>query len=215
MDKVFAICLLFLMYLGTAFGQTKAHPNGLTYKFVLTDYNTLDSYFQNNNQPDRILHPDDLNYAGEIGYFRSFNSSLNLGIPLRIGSIDAHHAVYDDSLCQPCTTRIKQEFFFGADIVAQYKFNNNYILKEDFVVAPYLIAGVGFKYLTERSGNIDVQIPLGLGVNIKLSELFYLQAQFEYRKSLIVQKDNLAISAGLNWMIEWKPNASSNPKNND
>ncbi len=215
MDNAFLIWIFLCSYWGAVVGQTTEHPNALTYKFVLSDYNTLDPYFQNNNNPDRILHPDDVNYAGEIAYFRSINSSLNLGLPLRIGSIDAHHRSFDDSLCQPCVNRINQEFFLGADIIAQYKFNNNYILKETFFIAPYFLAGIGFKYLSVHTGNFDVQIPLGLGLNIKLTELLYLQAQFEYRKSLLIQKDNFVISAGLNWLLEFKKNATVKPSIND
>lgn len=195
-------CCVFSMQI---IAQTSENRNALSYKFVLTDYNTLDATFQAAN-PGRILHAEDLNYAGEIGFFRNINKSLNIGLPLRIGSIDAHHSVFDatDSLCQPCVQRKRNELFFGADIVAVYKFNNDYILKEDFLVAPYIMLGVGGLYLSQRTGHFDFQIPMGVGVNIKLTELLYLQAQFEYRKSLIAQKDNFAISGGISWLLIFK-----------
>lgn len=185
--------------------QTSENKNGLSYKFVITDYNTLDTAFQAAH-PGHILHPEDVNYAGEIGFFRNINKSLNIGLPLRIGSVDAHHLVFEegDSLCQPCTQRKRNELFFSGDIVAVYKFNNDYILKEDFLIAPYILLGVGGVYLSQRTGHFDFQIPMGLGVNIKLTELLYLQAQFEYRKSLIIQKDNFAISGGISWLLAFK-----------
>ena len=184
--------------------QMSTTKNGLTYKFVITDYNTLDTVFQVAN-PGRILHPEDINYAGEIGFFRHINKSLNIGLPLRIGSIDAHHPIFDatDSLCQPCSRRKRNELFFGGDLVAVYKFNNDYLLKEDFLIAPYILLGVGGLYLSQRNGNFDFQIPMGAGVNIRLSKMLYLQAQFEYRKSLVIQKDNLAISGGILWLLEF------------
>lgn len=199
-------CLLFCCWLSGLYGQTSMNKNGLTYKFVMTDYNTLDAIFQQGNDPDRILHPQDINYAGEIGFFRHINSSLNLGLPVRIGSIDAHHTVYDatDISCQPCQQRIEDEFFVGADIVANYKFNNGYLLKEDFIVAPYIFVGVGGVYMSQRDGNFDFQIPMGVGLNIKLTTLLYLQAQMEYRKSIIIQKDNFAISGGIAWLLNFK-----------
>lgn len=185
--------------------QTSANKNGLTYKFVITDYNTFDTSFQAAH-PGRILHPEDVNYAGEVGFFRSINKSLSIGLPLRIGSIDAHHTVFDatDTLCQPCIQRKRNELFFGGDIVAVYKFNNDYILKEDFVIAPYILLGVGGLYLTQRTGGFDFQIPMGAGVNIKLAKLLYLQAQFEYRKSLVIQKDNFVISGGIFWLLDFQ-----------
>ncbi|WMX12076.1 hypothetical protein [Aureispira sp. CCB-E] len=184
--------------------QISTTKNGLTYKFVITDYNTLDTVFQVANS-GRILHPEDVNYAGEIGFFRHINKSLNIGLPLRIGSIDAHHLIFDatDSLCQPCSRRKRNELFFGGDLVAVYKFNNDYLLKEDFLIAPYILLGVGGLYLSQRNGNFDFQIPMGAGVNIRLSKMLYLQAQFEYRKSLVIQKDNLAISGGILWLLEF------------
>jgi hypothetical protein len=191
--------------------QTSEYKNSISYKFVLTDYNTLDADFQASN-PGRILHADELNYAGEIGFFRNINKSLNLGLPLRIGSMDSHHLVFEagDSLCQPCSRRKRNELFFGGDIVAVYKFNNDYILKEDYLIAPYVLLGVGGLYLSQRTGNFDFQIPMGLGVNIKLTKLLYLQAQFEYRKSLIIQKDNFAISGGISWLLDFKKEPTAN-----
>lgn len=185
--------------------QTSEYKNSLTYKFVLTDYNTLDTSFQASN-PGRVFHAEDINYAGEIGFFRNINKSLNIGIPLRIGSMDSHHRVFEegDSLCQPCTQRKRNELFFSGDIVAVYKFNNDYILKEDFLIAPYILLGVGGVYMSQRTGYFDFQIPMGLGVNIKLTKLLYLQAQFEYRKSLIIQKDNFAISGGISWLLAFE-----------
>ncbi|CAA6821405.1 MAG: Outer membrane protein/peptidoglycan-associated (Lipo)protein [uncultured Aureispira sp.] len=192
-------CCVFSMQI---MAQTSKHKNSLSYKFVLTDYNTLDPIYQASN-PGRVLHAEDLNYAGEIGFFRNINRSLNLGLPLRIGSMDAHHSVFEagDSLCQPCSKRKRNELFLGGDLVAVYKFNNDYLLKEDFLIAPYVLLGVGGLYLSQRTGHFDVQIPMGLGVNIKLTKLLYLQAQFEYRKSLVIQKDNFAISGGISWLL--------------
>jgi len=64
--------------------------------------------------------------------------------------------------------------------------------------------GIGGKYLSIREGNFDFQIPVGIGINIKLTELLYLQAQFEYRKSLVIQKDNFGISGGISWLLDFK-----------
>ena len=199
----------FFIFYSQTEAQTSENKNGLTYKFVITDYNTLDPVFQNANDPDRIIHPEDINYAGEIGFFRNINKSFSLGIPFRLGSIDAHHSVFDsnDTLCQPCEQRKRNELFVSADIVAVYKFNNDYLLKENFMIAPYIFFGAGGLYLSQREGNFDFQLPMGLGLNVKLTELMYLQAQIEYRKSLIIQKDNFGISGGIFWLLNFKKEA--------
>lgn len=195
--------LICLTTLSSLQAQSSENPYAITYKFGLSDYNTLDPIFQAANDPDRILHPDDMNYFGEIGVHRYINSSLNIGIPLRIGSMDSHHIRFDeqDTLCQPCEDRIRSEFFFGGDLLAYYKFNNGYLLKEDFFVAPYIFAGVGALYMSKRAGGVDIQIPMGVGINFKLDNLLYIQAQMEYRKSLLIQKDNLVLSLGILWTI--------------
>jgi len=182
--------------------QQGAFKNGISYKFMVTDYQTLDTNHQNAYDPDRLFHPDDVNYAGEIGYNRYINKHLNLAIPIKIGSIDSYHQEFDslDVNCQPCQRRHKREFFFGLDVVAQYKFNNGLILAEDYFLAPYLIAGIGTKFMTRR-GQFDVQVPLGIGLNIKLDKQLYLQAQFAYRKSLVIQKDNFGITGGIVWLL--------------
>lgn len=195
----FLCCCLLSMQL---VAQTSEHKNGLTYKFVVTDYNTLDPIFQNRNNSDRILHPEEINYAGEIGFFRNINKSLNLGIPLRIGSIDAHHRIFEGN--DTLEIRKRNELFFSTDVVAMYKFNNDYLLKEKSIVAPYIVLGVSGLYLSQQAGNFDFQIPMGIGVNVKLNKFLYLQLQFEYRKSLVLQKDNFAITGGISWLLDFK-----------
>ncbi|MCP4441810.1 MAG: hypothetical protein GY810_23130 [Aureispira sp.] len=201
--KYIVSCVLILIFAQVGQSQMSTRKNAMTYKFVLIDYNTLDPTYRTAN-PKRIFHPSDVNYAFELGYFRYINNSFNIAAPLRIGSIDAHHnlVAVDDSTCAPCQRRFyPKEFFVGLDAMGIYKFNNGYILKEDFWIAPYITLGIGAKYMAKRKGHFDFQIPIGLGVNIKLTEGFYIQAQLEYRKSVVINKDNLGISAGLLWVI--------------
>ncbi len=196
------LCCCWCLFYGQLEAQTSENKNALTYKFVVTDYNSLHpSYIV--SYPGRILHPEDVNYAGEIGYFRTINSSLNLGMPIRLGSMDSYHA-RDSTFCPTCAPRKQNEFFVGADIVAVYKFNNNYLLKENFFIAPYIFLGVGGLYLSQRIGNFDFQLPVGVGINIKLTKLLYLQGQFEYRKSFVIEQDNLAISFGIAWLLDFE-----------
>lgn len=206
----YIVCLILsLSFIKVTLAQVSTHKNAMTYKFVIIDYNTLDPTYRAAN-PKRVFHPDDVNYALELGYFRHLNTSLNIGAPVRIGTIDAYHNLVDanDTTCAPCQRKFyPKEFFVGLDVVAVYKFNNGYILKEDFWIAPYITLGVGAKYMSKRKGNFDFQIPIGLGVNIKLTEGFYLQAQMEYRKSVVINKNNFAISAGLLWAIGSKRKA--------
>lgn len=176
--------------------------HALTYAFALTDYNSLDPIYQAAN-PGRFLHPEDINYAASLGYHYRLQPSVSLGATLRVGSMDAHHTVYDasDSLCQPCEQRIRNELFVGVDVLGYYHFTNGYLLPEQYWVAPYALAGIAAVYMDERRGHWDAQVPLGIGSHFFLSSHLALQLQLEYRLSLAVQKHNLALVLGLYWQL--------------
>ncbi len=198
--SIILIGLLLLLFQQTK-AQTTNLPNGFTFKFVANDHITL-----NPKQNDNVLNPDDYNYALELGYFRSLHPQFSVGTVLRVGSIDSYHLlrVEGDSTCQPCDVRKRLELFAGLDVLGVYKFANDWLLLQDFVVAPYVLIGLGGRYLTERQGHFDLQIPMGVGVNFRLREAFYLQVQMEYRQSLIVQKNAFEISGGIFYLIDFK-----------
>jgi hypothetical protein len=185
--------------------QNSGNRNAISYKMLVTDYNTIDTQYRNEN-PKRYIHPDDVNFGAELGYQRYLFPSFNAGASLRLGSIDSYHLLIDstDGGCTaaPCNRRYhRNELFAAFGIHGDYKFNNGYILKEDFLIAPYLRFGLNALYLSRRKGNFDLQIPMALGVNIRLNPLFSLQTQFDYNQSLIVNKNNFVISAGFVWTL--------------
>lgn len=185
--------------------QNGTDRNAISYKMLVTDYNTIDSQYRNEN-PKRFIHPDDVNFGAELGYQRYLFPSFNAGASVRLGSIDSYHLLVDstDGGCTaaPCNKRYyRNELFASVGIHGDYKFNNGYILKEDFFIAPYLRFGLNALYLSRRNGNFDLQIPMALGVNIKLNPLFSLQTQFDYNQSLMISKNNFIISAGFVWTL--------------
>jgi len=208
--------LLLLLGTGVLQAQTTEMRNSLVYKFLVTDYNTIDPTYREGN-PDRYLHPDDINYGTEIGYLRYINSSLNVGATLRVGTIDSHHYLIDSTdancIATPCNKRyFRNELFGGLNLLAAYKFNNGYILKENFPIAPYIQTGLTVLYMNKRTGHFDLQIPMGLGLNIRLRPEFSLQAQFDYNQSLITKKNNFIISAGFIWTLGKVKPESENPE---
>lgn len=212
MKILFTATLLFLTIF-TAFAQSSSNTNAINVKMLITDYNTLDAQYRI-EQPTRIIHPDDINYGMEVGYHRYLNSSFNAGAALRLGSIDAYHLRIDssDANCTsvPCNRRYFRNELFGTfSLIADYKFNNGYLLKEDFFLAPYFRTGFSALYLYNREGNFDMQIPAALGLNIRLNPLFSLQTQFDYNHSFIIKKHNLLISAGFVWTLGRAPEIKS------
>ncbi len=201
-----AYCLFWVLCMGwqPSWAQTDSSltKHGLTYKLLLIDYNSLDPIYQRSN-PERFFHPEDINYAAALGYHYRLKPSLQLGAVLRVGSMDAHHEIFDeqDSLCQPCDERRRDELFVGLDALGQYHFANGYLLPEQHWIAPYVMLGVGAVYMNQRRGYWDVQVPMGLGVNIHFSPQLAFQIQTEYRLSLAIQKHSLALSAGIFWQL--------------
>lgn len=185
-----------------AWAQTTERPDALSIHLLWTDYNSLDPVYKGSNE-GRFLHPNDINYAVGIGYQRAINASFNGGGELRFGSVDAHHLRYElaDTSCQPCQRRIRKEWMVSGELIGQYKFANGYLLPENFFWRPYLFVGVGLVHLSERVIDVDLQLPMGVGFSFYLSPQFALQVQAEYRKSLLVNKDNLALSAGIHCLF--------------
>lgn len=182
--------------------SNRIERHALTYKLVLTDYNSLDPIYQAAN-PGRLLHFDDINYAAELGYHYRLKPSLQLGAVLRIGSMDAHHSIYDeqDSLCQPCAKRRRDELFIGLDLLGQYHFTNGYLLPKRYWLAPYVLLGIGTVHMDERQEQWDVQVPMGIGINGHFTPRLAFQIQAEYRFSLGIQKHSLVFSAGIFWQL--------------
>lgn len=205
---IWLLCCFELFLLQSAYTQSSVRRNAIQYKLLVHDYNTLDSRYQNALSERRFMHPSDVKYGGEISYFRYINKSFNLGLPLRLGGLDSY---INDSM------RVRNQFFVGADLVGVYKFNNDYILPENSRLAPYLSTGIGGIYRTlgsdsSRGAFFDMQIPLVLGLNIKLTSELFLQVQTEYRVSVLERQDNLAFSTGFVWLIGRKHLPKSDPE---
>ena len=210
-NKCMKVCWLFLCCFSWSIitlAQNTDFPHGFTYKFIATDYVTLDPVYQSGFDNIQILNPDGYNYGLEVGYFHHLHPHVSVGGVFRVGSVDSYHLItlVDDTTCQPCNVRRDMELFAGIDVIGVYKFANGLILPEDFVVAPYIVVGIGGRYLSQRGGNFDLQVPVGIGLNIKMRPAFYLQIQMEYRKSLLAQGDGFEISAGIFWLMNFNKN---------
>lgn len=168
--------------------QTSTGKNALTYKYVGSDYSIPKSVanWYDYSQWSNWTH------GAEIGYFRYLNKSFNLGLPLRLGV---------------AARGVNQTSFASLDAKLLYKLNNGYLLKEEACIAPFLFAGAGGKIHDFFTNPVygDFEVPAGVGINFRLSPEFYLQAQSEYRYSVVQKTNNLAHSAGLLWQWGGEP----------
>ncbi|MFH0761671.1 MAG: OmpA family protein [Bacteroidota bacterium] len=75
---------------------------------------------------------------------------------------------------------------YNTNLLAKYKFNNGYILKENALLAPYLLAGVGVNYAkasgTGENGEfaenyVNPDVYGGIGLNLRISPAFSIVVQ--------------------------------------
>lgn len=162
--------------------QTNEARCALTYKGLAVDH-------------VRKFAFNDFTAGAEIAYSRYINPSFNWGIPFRLASANIP-AKDEKSFAAP------GRLMGSLDGKLIYKLDNGYILKEDACVAPYLHAGIGLNYynrMIEKA--MDLQIPLGAGINFRIMPNVNLQLQTEFRKSLTAGRDNWVHGLGLQFLL--------------
>ncbi|MEY4902730.1 MAG: hypothetical protein RLZZ292_545 [Bacteroidota bacterium] len=100
-------------------------------------------------------------------YLRHLGTHFNLAIPFKYGKVNAYNTA---------GVALKNQPIVGMDVIGQWK-----SFKPNQRFAPYLLAGIGGTI--ENYKNLDIQIPIGVGFNLKLSPKVYLNAQTQYRFS--------------------------------
>lgn len=124
---------------------------------------------------------EDYTFAGDISYYRWLGNSFALAIPVRFGvaRLPMNNTVLGDN-----------RSFLSLDATGQF---HPFISK--WKLSPYLLAGIGG--FLDFNTDINPQIPLGLGFNIKLGKSTYLQLQSEYRLDFEDLRSNYMHSAGI------------------
>jgi outer membrane protein OmpA-like peptidoglycan-associated protein len=112
----------------------------------------------------------------ELAYIRSLSDWARLAIPLKISVADI-------------AGELNRRTLFGLDAVVQIPFLKN--LKP---IRPYIFGGAGF--LIENFEESNVQLPVGLGLDIYLGGNSFINFQAEYRKATKERRDNLQFGLG-------------------
>lgn len=149
--------------------QTPEHPNGIGVRFLFLDHFTPN--IADKGEPQQLTNGVELSLKRNLG-----NRYLNVVLPLKFAV-----AKFPGEATE---TR-----FASADLLLEAALFN-----PDNLVSPYLFAGGGF--VMEDFEKYNVQFPVGLGTNMRLSRGFFLNFQVEYRKSLEKGRDNLQYGAG-------------------
>jgi OOP family OmpA-OmpF porin len=177
-NHIISVFILLLIQL-PLYSQNPALQSGVTFKKLFLDYQS-----QNGGG---LFNFKDYRHGYEIGYQHNFKNNFSVNIPLKFGNIDA----IEDS------TNVRYTQFVGLDAILQYHF-----YKPDRIVLPYLMAGVGG--VQELGGEFNMQIPVGGGLNFRISPNAFFNYQLEYRFSLAENRNNLHHGIGFTYLFKAK-----------
>jgi len=123
--------------------------------------------------------------GAEIGFFKNLNKFINVGIPIKLNQVDVRHrGVADD---------IINRMGISADLVGQIGYFGS-----DYFITPYLQAGVGYQgEFRSNQALHGAAFPVGLGLNIRLVQGVYIQAQSEYRFTTQENREQLVYGVGI------------------
>ena len=88
----------------------------------------------------------------------------------------------------------RQQNFFDASFLMEYKFNNNYLFKEDAIVQPYLFIGIGTNTM---NNDWNTYFPWGGGVKFKVTNWMAINLETTYKVNLDNSYNYLQHQAGL------------------
>lgn len=156
--------------------QVTAFQNGVTFRKMLFDYQS-----QNGGN---ITSFKDYRHGYEIGYNRTLTNQVVFTLPLRYGVID-----FPDE-----DARFLSKRLLSLDVQLQYHFN-----EMPRKITPYVFGGAGGVY--EWNESVNIQIPAGLGINIRLSDRASINIQSEYRYAFGDGRNNLQHGLGFVYML--------------
>ena len=170
----FIFCYLLLPNQGVWAQQGPGIKNAIAVKFLGIDH------FSPLEISD-INYFEALTYGGEITYLHGISKDFNLAFPLRFGKAALPISINQQG---PASS------FWALDATLQFQ-----PLIKKSVVSPYALAGIG-GFLDDES-TLSAQIPLGLGVNVRIVKNVFIQVQSEYRIDFNDLRNNFMHGAGL------------------
>ena len=177
MNRNTLLTLIFVLALSFSVqAQNPGYPYGLSVKSLFMDY-------QSQNGGD-ISNFSAYHHGFEISAQKTINRNVNVVVPIKYGVVSALNTDAD----------FIHKRIFGLDIQGQYHF-----YKPERKVNYYAVAGIGG--VTESEGEFNMQIPLGVGINFKISDKAYINWQSEYRYSLKDDRNNLHHGLGFTILI--------------
>ena len=156
-------------------------PDGITFRRLFVNY---DSPFRGTFTDYQNTTP-----AVELGYVTPINEYFSLSVPLKVGI-----ARFTESSEQGSG---RERMFGSLDAQVQFHF-----FKGENVFSPYALAGAGATIENRgfnKNSNMHVDLPLGLGLNIRMAPNLYANVQAEYRNSMSDFRNSTNVGFGLLW----------------
>lgn len=185
--KRFLLLLIIIGFVAVndSFSQNTDYKNGISFKKLFLDY-------QSQNGGD-ISAFKNYRHGFEIGLHRHLNKNIKIVIPFHMGVVNSSESV--DCL---------KKNVYGVDAQVNYQF-----IKEGSSLVPYFIGGVGI--VGEKVGEMNIQVPIGLGVNFMIQPNAFINWQSSYRYSFSEDRSNLQHGIGFTYLFGNK-NDEDKPK---
>lgn len=124
----------------------------------------------------------------KFSFWWSVNKNIDLNMGLGLGNLQYPTSDNDTGFVKSERDNIgtkKDKFYTALD----FRFNYNFLAKEEYIVSPYISAGVSGTYRPEYFG---VDIPLSVGINFNLSQKdnVFLNLESGYRVAATERNQN-------------------------
>ncbi len=162
---LFTLIVASLLIVQVSFAQNTNHKNGLSYNLTAFDYYSP--------AVDDLFNADGNTTIGaKIAYHRNLGGALNLEIPARLGIVELPTL---DAASNIVNSNSKMTG--GLEALLQLQ-----LAKAGSLLVPYISAGVGA--IGVEGQGLGIQVPVGVGLDLRLFDNFYLQGRSEYRLGL-------------------------------
>ncbi|MCB0656421.1 MAG: OmpA family protein [Saprospiraceae bacterium] len=164
--------LYYVLYIGLlpliSMAQSVDQQQGLSFKRSFIDYKSPN--------------------AGDFGNFRSYNAGFEVGYQRVVGPVEVYVPL------RLGVIRLVDEIDRARRTFGELDAQVHYRLVKDKPVNPYVLGGVGA--VAEQLKEVNLQIPIGAGVDFRIAPTSYINLQAEFRVSLADQRNNIQLSLG-------------------
>ncbi|HUR29895.1 MAG TPA: OmpA family protein [Saprospiraceae bacterium] len=165
--------VLLVIMIACTVSVSAQYPAGISFKRLFLDYQTL--------QDGDFGAFKDYRGGFEVGLHLPLSESFMLNVPLKIGLGNK-------------TDEVVNEHIIGLDAQLHY-----YFLPNPNRFKPYLLAGIGGVF--QGKDSINIQVPVGIGVDIQLAPNAYFNIQSEFRWSSAENNNNFNHGIGFKYFF--------------